>query len=257
MERVEEQTWMALRGTVLHVDPHRVGWCVDAGVGEDNYYFTWFQRLGFESLAIEPVPTASAREQARLSGVDMIESALGAASGMAEMHHFPDRPLHTLNADFIGASDAVTTVPVVTLADVLDLYGIDFVNALKLDIEGAELDVLAQIPALPPERRPLVVAFEFGGVYEAWTERGPWSPERVARLFERLTVLYALGYTAGACFATAQQHVTKPIPFDDLVTLLEPTMGYGMLVLAQNIDYTVTSDQLIQWGEMTPTFEAT
>lgn len=137
--------WLALGGDAP-------GFYIDVGGGHpiaDNVSM-WFYERGWQGIVVEP-QTALARLYPRVRPRDTVfEGLVGRTSGTAELHVFPR--LHGLSTT-VGAhaersqvhGDTFHTVslPMLTLADLCERQGVDRIDFLKIDVEGAEADVLA------------------------------------------------------------------------------------------------------------------
>lgn len=110
-------------------------------------------------IAFEPIPDLAAELAASFPQVDTRRLALGAAAGSADFCHF--RKLDGWSglrrspeiSDTLGDPEQIT-VQVSTLD--LELAGLR-PDVVKIDVEGAELDVLAGGPTVLSEARPLIV----------------------------------------------------------------------------------------------------
>jgi FkbM family methyltransferase len=128
------------------------GFYIDIGAGHpvaDNVTFFLYER-GWQGIVVEPQ-----HELARLYGQvrprDVaVATLVGAVTGTARFHEV-DR-LHGLSslrpesaeaAAALGATHRVVERPVVTLAELCDRHGVTAIDVLKIDVEGAEPDVLA------------------------------------------------------------------------------------------------------------------
>lgn len=128
------------------------GFYIDVGGGHpvaDNVSL-WFYERGWRGIVVEP--------QAQLAGLyaharprdTVFEGVVGRSNGEAELHAFPR--LHGLTTT-IGAhaeqssvhGDTYRTikVPMTTLANLCEAHGVTAIDFLKVDVEGAEADVLA------------------------------------------------------------------------------------------------------------------
>jgi FkbM family methyltransferase len=199
-----------------------VGTYVDVGGGHpvaDNVSF-WFYLKGWRGLIVEP-QQALADIYCGVRPRDHVVSCLaGRTEGEAEFH-VVDK-LHgfstTVKENAAGAGQfgvAYTTVhkPVRTLAALCaeaDLTRVDF---LKIDVEGAEADVIA---GMDFERwRPRVVLVEAiapGSMAESWAV---WEPALLAAgytfaFFDRLNRFYVSNEEA----ALARRFPEQPAPWD-------------------------------------------
>ena len=133
------------------------GFYVDIGGGHpvaDNVSL-WFYERGWQGLVVEP-QSDLANLYAHIRPRDVVyEGVIGREVGTAELHAFPRlHGLSTTVADKANASmshgDTYHTVskPMLTLAALFDRHGVGKngvgeIDFLKIDVEGAEGDVLA------------------------------------------------------------------------------------------------------------------
>jgi FkbM family methyltransferase len=149
------------------------GTFVDAGAHIGRYSLMAADRVGPTGrvLAIEPSPQTWAllNEQASLNGIDWmvaIQAALGTADGSAELFGGGDAATNSLHPDWLGrmerrdlsARRPGQTVRLLSLKSLLEEAKVSQVDLLKIDVEGAELDVLrgAEIPLRRGQIRQLV-----------------------------------------------------------------------------------------------------
>lgn len=197
MHDVERITWDIVNRMMQEVDPDRAGWAVDAGLGQGDYYCEWTHNMGYQSIAIEPAPTKDAMTACKASHIKLVSAALGAEDGSATLYSAPQRDLRSLHGDLWGGMDDAGQVLVLSLPTLLRQYGIDKVTLLKLDIEGAEPDVLSTLPELSDAQLPEIVCFEFGGEGIAGSQRGPWATEHQHKVGLVTQMLRKLGYKWG------------------------------------------------------------
>jgi len=134
---------------------------VGANIG---LFSVWVGRQAPEArvLAFEPFEENCTGMRANLAGwrhsVEVHQLALGATAGVGAMMDGGDRSLdHRLT---MSVSDSKPTVRVITLDDAVALAGTKMIDLLKIDIEGAEADVMG---AASPStmRRIRRIALEF------------------------------------------------------------------------------------------------
>jgi FkbM family methyltransferase len=198
------------------------GTYVDVGGGHpvaDNVSF-WFYLKGWRGLVVEP--------QEALAGIyrgvrprDRTVSCLaGRADGEAELHmverlHGFSSTVreHAADAGQFGAGYTTVRRPVRTLASLCAEVGFSRIDFLKIDVEGAEADVLAGMDF--GRWRPRVVVVEAvapGSMAEAWSD---WEPALIAAgyrfaFFDRLNRFYVADEAA----ELAQRFPPEPAPWD-------------------------------------------
>jgi len=127
------------------------GTYVDIGAGHpiaDNVSF-WFYERGWQGVVVEPQPELSALYE-RLRPRDVaVRGLVGSAAGEVDFH-VVDR-LHGLSttredvaqkARAFGVNYQTRRVPVMTLAQLCENHNLGSIDFLKVDVEGAERDVL-------------------------------------------------------------------------------------------------------------------
>ncbi|HJZ45443.1 MAG TPA: FkbM family methyltransferase [Hyphomicrobiaceae bacterium] len=198
------------------------GTYVDVGGGHpvaDNVSF-WFYLEGWRGLVVEPQQTL-ADIYAHVRPRDRTVCCLaGRADGEAEFHvvdrlHGFSSTLreHAAGAGTFGASFKTIRMPVRTLSGLLEEAGLGAIDFLKIDVEGAEADVLA---GLDLDRfRPRLILIEAvapGSMAEAW---GAWEPSLLAEgygfaFFDRLNRFYV----ANEVSELAARFPAEPAPWD-------------------------------------------
>lgn len=154
---------------------------VDIGAGHpiaDNVSM-WFYERGWQGLVVEP--------QSALAGLypfvrprdRLYEGLVGRTEGTTEFFAFPR--LHGLSTTVAAQADAYRqhgdvaqriTMPVKTLATLCREHALDRIDFLKIDVEGAEADVLAGNDWR--RYRPKIIVAEAydlstqNGVYDTW-----------------------------------------------------------------------------------------
>ncbi len=146
---------------------------VDCGLGKDiSFPAAFLARFGGQVIGIDPNPDAVEYSRARApEGMDVRMQAFWTLPGQTMQFHMP-RPLAHLPKGADGVSGSLlsshsyaggTTLAVCTtsLGEVLHLAARSECDVLKLDIEGAEYDVLAALCASGDVRnvRQLLVEF--------------------------------------------------------------------------------------------------
>jgi FkbM family methyltransferase len=159
------------------------GFYIDAGAGHpvaDNVSF-WFYLQGWRGIVVEP-QDALAELYARVRPRDaVVQALLGRAVGEADFHmverlHGFSTTIeaHARGAAAFGAEFTTLRLPVTTLAAICATHRPARIDFLKVDVEGAEADVLAGGDWDRWHPRVVVVeAMTPGSMAEAWRE---WEP---------------------------------------------------------------------------------
>jgi len=198
------------------------GTYVDVGGGHpvaDNVSF-WFYLKGWRGLVVEPQESLAAVYAGVRPRDHTVGCLAGRADGEAEfhvvdkMHGFSTTVReHAAGASQFGAAYTTVRKRVRTLASLCAEARLTQIDFLKIDVEGAEADVIA---GMDFERwRPRVVVVEAvapGSMVEAWDK---WEPALLAAgyrftLFDRLNRFYVAGEEA----ALAARFPPKPAPWD-------------------------------------------
>ncbi|PSC05959.1 hypothetical protein SLNSH_06175 [Alsobacter soli] len=178
------------------------GFYIDVGAGHpvaDNVTQFFYER-GWRGIVAEPQPALAAL-YARLRPRDVVHQGLvGRHDGEARFHQV-DRlhgfsttvEEHARGAGAFGVTYETHTLPCATLATLCERHGVTAIDILKIDVEGAEADVLAGNNW--SRFRPVVVVAEAvtpGAGERAWDE---WEPALLAqgyrfRLFDTLNRFY-------------------------------------------------------------------
>lgn len=128
------------------------GFYIDVGAGHpvaDNVSF-WFYERGWRGIVIEPQEKLASQYKHVRPRDTCLTSLVGAVSGEVDFYEF-DR-LHGLSTTVLefaeggrkfGEAYRIWRRPVTTLAEVCSRHHVTMIDFLKIDVEGAEGDVLA------------------------------------------------------------------------------------------------------------------
>ncbi len=136
--------WLAFSG-------HATGTYIDIGAGHpvaDNVSF-WFYERGWRGIVVEPQPDLAALYP-RLRPRDLVVRALVGRETDESDFYLVDRlhglsttvEQHAQKAKAFGADYRTLRLPVVTLAGLCETHELVDIDFLKIDVEGAEADVL-------------------------------------------------------------------------------------------------------------------
>ncbi len=204
-----------------------VGTYVDVGGGHpvaDNVSF-WFYLKGWRGLIVEP-QQALADIYRHVRPRDHTVSCLaGRSEGEAEFHvvetlHGFSTTVkeHAAGASKFGAEFTTIRRPVRTLTSLCEDAALDKIDFLKIDVEGAEAEVLAGMDFA--RFRPRVVMIEAiapGSMEAAWSG---WEPDLLARgyrfaFFDNLNRCYVVEEEAGL----AGRFPKQPAAWDSVLHL--------------------------------------
>ncbi len=182
------------------LDPQCQGLCVDVGVGTFAFYCELFARLGYATVAVEPIPNDKLRVLCQQHSIQLIEQCLSDRVGTQTLHlgefaNLANSNFSSLAADWFGASANTRTVPTLDLATLLAKVDATRITAFKLDIEGWEPVVVQQFADLSSDLLPEVVMFEYGGGSSLAQGDKGWSPKFLEGTMTCLKTLQARGYS--------------------------------------------------------------
>lgn len=153
---------------------------VDCGLGKDiSFPVAFLQRFGGRAIGIDPNPVALEYSRAHApKGMEVRAQAFWHEAGRELQFHMP-RPAELLpeGADGVSGSllashsyagGAALAVRTTSLGEILAAAGREECDVLKLDIEGAEYDVLEALCRSGEIRRARQLLVEF---HHGWTER--------------------------------------------------------------------------------------
>ena len=167
------------------------GFYIDVGAGHpvaDNVS-CWFYQRGWRGIVVEPQPQL-AELYASVRPRDVAECCvLGQSVGEVEFHDVERLhgfstivPEFAESATGFGARYATRKVPMKTLASICEAHGVPRIDFLKVDVEGAEAQVL--MGSDWTHHRPRVVVCEAlapGSLAENWQD---WEPFLLERNYE-------------------------------------------------------------------------
>ncbi|NES05885.1 MAG: FkbM family methyltransferase [Okeania sp. SIO2F4] len=215
--RVENCCQALLADLLPTIDPQRSGKCLDVGVGTFAFYCQLFAELGFETIAVEPLPVKKLKHLTNHSQLKLLPICLSNRDGeqtlyLGKFAGLFNSNFSSLSAQWFGSSSNQRTVPTLTLQTLIKQEAITAITCLKLDIEGWEWQVLQQFSDLSPDLLPKVVMFEYGGGVNRSQKQKGWSPEFFNQTLQSLELLKTCGYTHSLILDFAPN--TKELHFD-------------------------------------------
>lgn len=128
------------------------GFYIDIGGGHpvaDNVSL-WFYERGWRGIVVEPQPALAKLYSHIRPRDDVFQGLIGRETGHAQLHMFPR--LHGLSTIVQSNAESSSVhgdiyesvdMPMLTLADLCCRHSVETIDFLKIDVEGAEGDVLA------------------------------------------------------------------------------------------------------------------
>ncbi|MGD1805821.1 FkbM family methyltransferase [Dapis sp. BLCC M126] len=198
--RVEVCCQALLADLLPTIDPQRSGKCLDVGVGTFAFYCQLFAELGFETIAVEPLPVKKLKQLSDHSKLKLLPICLSDRNGeqtlyLGKFAGLFNSNFSSLSPQWFGASRNQLIVPTLTLQTLIKQEAITAITCLKLDIEGWEWQVLQQLSDLSSDLLPKVVMFEYGGGVNRKKQQKGWSPEFFTKTLQCLELLKSCGYT--------------------------------------------------------------
>ena len=160
-----------------------------------------FYERGWRGIHVEPVKEyADLLRQDRPDEV-VIEAAVSDGHGFSTLYDFPETGLSTLAPQVaemhhgIGRQSERRTIPTVTLDDIFSFAGSKEIHWLKIDVEGAELEVLKGWKT--STARPWIVCVECTVPNSTIAAKGTWESLLIAKgysfaYFDGLNRFYTL-----------------------------------------------------------------
>lgn len=195
-----EACCQSLLATILpEVDPQKAGFCIDVGVGTFAFYCEVFAKLGYPTVAVEPLPVKKLRQLCDRYPIELVEVCLSDINGKQKLYlgNFAGLFNHNFNSlspDWFGSSQKTKDVFSYTLPTLLDKINATQITCLKLDIEGWEFNVIKQFTELPNHLLPKVIMFEYGGGVNKTQGKKGWSKDFLEKTLNCLSVLKNCGY---------------------------------------------------------------
>ena len=196
---VEECCQALLHYILPELDHSKKGLCIDVGVGSFALYFELFARIGFNTVAVEPLPTSEIIEICRFRGVQLIESCVYDNDGVQTIYTgtfngSDDLNLSSIKSGWWGASSNSVQVRSMTLNTLLKTINARLITCLKLDVEGVESIILKQLYQVHPSLLPSVVIFEYGGGSSRQEGKAGWSEDGINATLSCFDILKNLNY---------------------------------------------------------------
>lgn len=227
------------------VDPKREGLTIDIGVGTYGFYFELFDRLGFKTIAVEPLPCNKLRQLCKNRNIRLIESCISDVEGpvniyLGTMQGKESLDYSSMLQSWPGSSQIIKRVRSMTLHILLADIGARKITCIKIDIEGMEYSIIKQFANMKTALLPRVVMFEYGGLCPKKSGKGGWSKEILSGTLKSLEILRNLGYgqTILIEFTEAEKRVfdLKSIELDPDI-IFTPQSECGNIITMLDFEY--------------------
>lgn len=213
----------------LAFEGQKTGFYIDVGAGHpvaDNVSL-WFYERGWKGIVAEPQDDL-ARLYGSIRPDDIVHQGLiGASTGEADFFHV--NHLHGFsttvknfaeNAKTFGVDYTATPTAMITLADLCSLHCVTTIDFLKIDVEGAEGDVLAGNDWT--RYRPKIIVAEAVSPGKGEPMWETWEPLLIAngyrfRLFDTLNRFYV----AEECPDLFERLPAERAPWDAVIHMYE------------------------------------
>ena len=209
--------WRALRD-VEH------GFYVDVGAADPEEWSVTraFYDRGWSGINVEPLDEYFDKlVQARPRDTNL-KVAVGRAAGLRTLHAIAGTGLSTFDPQIAARHQAAgweaheTVVPVLTLTKILEDCGLPTIHFLKIDVEGAEAEVVESLNL--DQVRPWIIVIEATEPFSTVSTRNQWEHLITDRgygfaYFDGLNCFYVVNEMAGL----KGQLAVPPNVFDDFV----------------------------------------
>jgi FkbM family methyltransferase len=196
---VEECCHALLHHILSIIDTNKKGLCIDVGVGTFALYCELFAKNGFETVAVEPLPTPAVAKLCRSLGISLIEACLYDNDGTTAIYTgtfngSEDSNLSSVRSDWWGSSSNSVQVRSMTLDTLLKSINAHLITCLKLDVEGVESVIIKQLQQVNLSLLPSVVVFEYGGGSTKQEGKAGWSEAGINETLSCFRMLKDLHY---------------------------------------------------------------
>lgn len=181
------------------VDHERRGLAVDIGVGTFAFYCELFDKLGFQTVAVEPLPTKQLLKLCCRRNIRLIQTCISETQGdvaifIGQFEGKENLNLSSLRHDWWGSSAQKVIVPSINLDDLVKDLNYPKITCIKIDVEGVEFSIIHQLSDLKKDLLPKILMFEYGGGNSKKSGIGGWEKEIFNDTINAITLLKRLAY---------------------------------------------------------------
>jgi len=239
---VEECCLALLRYILPYCDIDKSGVTIDIGVGTFNFYCSLFNELGFETIAVEPIACKNLKQICRKQGIKLLQSCVTKTDGIVNIYigtwqGQKNTNLCSTRSDWWGVTSEAKQVKSISLPTLLKYAQNKSITCIKIDVEGAEADIIEQFVDIQQTQLPVVLVFEYGGGFTKSKRKGGWSPEIYNGTLKCLEILKSLNYKeiiaidSSENFLPQVYDLQKLSLFDDI---FPEVSEYGNIIATRN-----------------------
>jgi FkbM family methyltransferase len=239
---VEECCEALLSYILPEVDPNRLGITIEIGVGTFHFYCSLFQKLGFESIAVEPIPNDDLKQVCNNQNIRLIESCITKIDGTTNIYMGTwkgekNTNLCSTRPDWWGTTSESKEVSSISLITLFKKLTTPTISCMKVDVEGTEVDIIEQFINVPKESLPLVLMFEYGGGAIKSSKQGGWSSEIYNSTLKCLETLKSLDYQEIIVIDSSEGFLDKIYDLSSMSSFDEifpETCDYGNIIATRD-----------------------
>ena len=215
------------------IDASKNGAAIEIGVGTDNFYSLVYKKMGFHTIAVDPIAYPPFVALAKQNGIVYDESCIYQKDGQTVIYTSQTSDLSSLYNHWWGVNAGKSKIiKSQTLKTFLANYNIAKISFLKVDTEGSEYEILQQFQGQPETLLPRVLEFEYGGGALKKDAQGGWAPAFFQKTILILQLLKEFGYQEAIIFDSVE---LEPIIFSlhnhtNFEELFKPDFEYGNLI---------------------------
>lgn len=236
---IVEDCCQAVLAEILSSFGKESGYAIEIGCGTLAFYCELFNKLGFKTIAVEPLPIDYVRHLCQYRNITLVESCIGEYDGTIDLYigsylGKENLNLNSTRSNWWGSTSTAKKVESMTLKTLIEKLNIDEITCLKIDIEGAEYSVLKQLSSLSSNQIPNVLMFEYGGGSTFEEKQGGWSEEFLQDTLNILSLLHQFGYRQAIKIDSEQGSVEEVLDLNAVEikaeNLFSPKNIYGNII---------------------------
>ncbi|TAL57699.1 MAG: FkbM family methyltransferase, partial [Bacteroidetes bacterium] len=197
---VEKELLAIIPKLLKAYDADKRGTNFDVGVGTFNFYCELFAKLGYSTIAIEPLPSQAVKSFIGNPKITLVEGCLLDKNGTVEIYSgvYNDTEctdVSSVNKDWWGITDKSQKkiVSSFTLQTLITQQNIKEISYFKIDTEGSEEPIILQFTSLHQTLLPKVIEFEYGGGSAKKEGKDGWANKYFTGTIQSIHTLKNLG----------------------------------------------------------------